>query len=63
MEKTRISKLAQQINQIVSVEAADHSNQMPTRELGGANKHDKETPEMREKRRVAIQKLKTFLKD
>lgn len=63
MEKTRISRLVQRINQMASIKAVHSSNQMPTRELGGTDKHDKETPAMREKRRVALQKLKTFLKD
>jgi hypothetical protein len=63
MEKTRIAKLAQRINQRASVEDVHNSNRMPTGGLGGACEHDKETIEMREKRRVALQKLKTFLKD
>jgi len=62
MNKSRISKLAQRINQHGLPGHPEISNASIGNVTTKASDQDRETPEMRERRRIAIQKLKTFVK-
>jgi hypothetical protein len=62
MNKSRISKLAQQISQHGLPGRPEISNASMGNVTTKASEQDRETPEMRERRRIAVQKLKTFVK-
>lgn len=55
-EKSRMKVLSERL-------AKEQKTPSQTKTLQSQKTEEKETPEMRERRRIALQKLRTFLKD